>query len=72
MRRLVRPDGAVSPIDDARRQQTRRRGDLAGATLYKVLAEAIGDLVLHHDPSGAVLSASGDAQALFGLRSPRI
>ncbi|MGO8801306.1 MAG: ATP-binding protein [Roseiarcus sp.] len=64
---LVRPDGAVSPIDDARRQQTRRRGDLAGATLYKVLAEAIGDLVLHHDPSGAVLAASGDAEALFGL-----
>jgi cell cycle sensor histidine kinase DivJ len=64
---LVDPDAAHRPVEDARRQQTRRRGDLAGATLYKVLAETIGDLVLRHDPSGAVLSASGDAQALFGL-----
>jgi cell cycle sensor histidine kinase DivJ len=64
---LVRPDAAHPPVEDARRQETRRRGDLAGATLYKVLAETIGDLVLRHDPSGAVLSGSGDAEALFGL-----
>jgi cell cycle sensor histidine kinase DivJ len=65
--RLVEPVATNPPPHDARRQWTRRRGDLAGATLYKVLAETIGDLVLRHDSSGAVLSASGDAQVLFGL-----
>jgi cell cycle sensor histidine kinase DivJ len=65
--RLVEPVATNPLARDERRQWTRRRGDLAGATLYKVLAETIGDLVLRHDPSGAVLSASGDARALFGL-----
>ncbi len=66
--RLVQPVAIDPSPRDARRQWTRRRGDLAGATLYKVLAETIGDLVLRHDSSGAVLSASGDAESLFGLR----
>jgi cell cycle sensor histidine kinase DivJ len=61
------PDAATSPADSPRRRQTRRTADVTGATLYKVLAETIGDLVLRHDPSGAVCAASGDAQALFGV-----
>ena len=65
--RLVEPVATNPSPRDGRRQWTRRRGDTTGATLYKVLAETIGDLVLRHDPSGAVLSASGDAKALFGL-----
>ena len=39
---------------------------VGGAERYAALAGAIGDLVLRHDRSGGVLSASGEAAALFG------
>jgi two-component system, cell cycle sensor histidine kinase DivJ len=39
----------------------------ASATPYDALAKAVGDLVLRHDASGAVLSVAGDCQALLGL-----
>jgi cell cycle sensor histidine kinase DivJ len=45
------------------------RLERAGATGYRTLANVIGDLVLRHDSSGAVLSATGRAQSMFGLDS---
>ncbi len=41
-----------------------------GAARYRNLADAVGDLVLRHDRSGAVLFASRESETLFGL-SPR-
>jgi len=45
----------------------RRRADLEADhnENYRVLADAIGDLVLRHDQSGAVISASAAAEPLF-------
>jgi len=44
-----------------------RRAEDIHAMHYRVLAEAVGDLVLRHDSSGAVISASGGATAQFGI-----
>jgi two-component system, cell cycle sensor histidine kinase DivJ len=44
----------------------RQRGDDLRAMHYRVLADVIGDLVLRHDSSGAVISASGGV-AQFAL-----
>jgi two-component system, cell cycle sensor histidine kinase DivJ len=46
--------------------QSRLRKEEAGGANYRVLADAIGDLVLRHDRTGAVLSASSGAESLFG------
>lgn len=40
-----------------------------GAARYRNLAEAVGDLVLRHDRGGAVIFASHESEALFGLPS---
>ena len=45
----------------------RTRVEQSHVTHYHVLAEVIGDLVLRHDSSGAVISVSGGAGAHFGL-----
>jgi two-component system, cell cycle sensor histidine kinase DivJ len=37
---------------------------------YRVLADAIGDLVLRHDPNGNVISTSGGAESLFQAAAP--
>ncbi|HVB89263.1 MAG TPA: PAS domain-containing sensor histidine kinase [Beijerinckiaceae bacterium] len=50
-----------------RQQAFRDRLERVGAARMDSLSEAMGDLVLRHDRSGAVLSASGDSKALFGL-----
>jgi len=60
---LVHSAARNPQVESARDDSRLKRG----ATPYDALAEAIGDLVLRHDASGAVLSASGSAQALFGL-----
>ena len=45
----------------------RSRMERTGAARLDSLSEALGDLVTHHDRSGAVLFASRDAEALFEL-----
>jgi cell cycle sensor histidine kinase DivJ len=52
-----------------RNRQLRRRLESLAATRYHVLSDAIGDLVLRHNASGEVLSASGSVRALFGLEA---
>jgi cell cycle sensor histidine kinase DivJ len=51
-------------------QQLRGRVARVGAARLDSLSDALGDLVLRHDRSGAVLFASGDCETLFGV-SPR-
>jgi two-component system, cell cycle sensor histidine kinase DivJ len=46
--------------------QARLNKEETGDANYRVLADAIGDLVLRHDRTGAVLSASSSAESLFG------
>ena len=48
-------------------RRARRRVEIANSKRYQVLSDAIGDLVMRHDATGGVISASGDAPALFGL-----
>ncbi len=48
-------------------RRARRRVEIANSKRYEVLSNAIGDLVIRHDAAGGVISASGDAPALFGL-----
>jgi cell cycle sensor histidine kinase DivJ len=43
-----------------------------GAARYLTLSEVIGDLVLRHDRSGAVLFASRESETLFGLSAREI
>jgi two-component system, cell cycle sensor histidine kinase DivJ len=64
---LVHPVATNSQTEPVRDHDRRDRGASAPATPYDALAKAIGDLVLRHDASGAVLSASAGAEALFGL-----
>ncbi len=64
---LVHPVATNSQTEPVRDDDRRARGAPAPATAYDALAKAIGDLVLRHDVSGAVLSASEGAQALFAL-----
>jgi two-component system, cell cycle sensor histidine kinase DivJ len=63
---LVHRVAANSQIEPARDDDRGERGASTPATPYDALAEAIGDLVLLHDASGAVLSVSGGRQTLFG------
>jgi len=51
-------------------QKFRARIERVGAARLDSLSDALGDLVMRHDRSGAVLFASGDSESLFGL-SPR-
>ena len=46
-----------------------REGEIDGAERYAALAGAVGDLVLHHDRSGAVVAANGDAASVLGHRA---
>ena len=67
---LAAPAGAYAALHllgGRRTRQARRRLEFANAKRYQVLANAIGDLVMRHDAGGGVISASGDAPALFGL-----
>jgi cell cycle sensor histidine kinase DivJ len=67
---LAAPAAAYSALHllgGRRMREASRRVEVANAKRYQVLANAIGDLVLRHDAGGGVLSASGDAPALFGL-----
>jgi two-component system, cell cycle sensor histidine kinase DivJ len=48
----------------------RARRERLGAARLHSLSDALGDLVTHHDRTGAVLFASGEAEALFGI-APR-
>ena len=50
----------------SRATETQRRLE---AQRYRVLADAMGDLVLHYDRSGLVLAASGASERLFGIPS---
>ena len=52
-----------------RDRKTRRRLESVASARYHVLSDAIGDLVLRHNASGAVLCASGNVRALFGLEA---
>jgi cell cycle sensor histidine kinase DivJ len=47
----------------------RGRLERIGAARYQTLAGVMGDLVLRHDKTGAVLFASRDCETLFGLQS---
>ena len=53
---------AVAEGSEARNQLDAQR--------YRVLSEAIGDLVLRYDRAGLVLAASGASERLFGIPSP--
>ena len=53
-----------------RQIEQRRKREHIGAARFDTLATAMGDLVLRHDRSGAVLHASQESEALFGV-SPR-
>ena len=57
---------ALHLIAAVRVRRARRRAVIGGAQRYAALAGAIGELVLRHDRSGAVLAANGEAAALFG------
>jgi cell cycle sensor histidine kinase DivJ len=47
----------------------RQRSALAGAARYNTLSAALGELVLQHDRSGAVVVANHAGEAAFGLSS---
>ena len=67
---LAAPTGAYAALHllaGRKMRQTRRRVEIADSKRYQVLSNAIGDLVMRHDAGGGVMSASGDAPALFGL-----
>ncbi|WP_131194267.1 PAS domain-containing sensor histidine kinase [Lichenihabitans psoromatis] len=49
-------------------QRLRDRLHGLGEQRYKVLSEAIGDLLLRYDRAGGVLMASCEAEQLFGIR----
>ena len=51
----------------ARLQEMRRRMAQAGAASYRILTEVIGDVMLRHDRSGAVLYASASCESMIGL-----
>ena len=51
-------------------QALRQRLEQVGAARYDTLVGAIGDLLLRHDRTGAVLYASRESETLFGL-APR-
>lgn len=48
-------------------QKLRARVERLGTARLDSLSDALGDLVMRHDRSGAVLFASGDSESLFGL-----
>ena len=50
----------------SRATETQRRLE---AQRYRVLSDAMGDLVLHYDRAGLVLAASGASERLFGIPS---
>ncbi|THD45820.1 MAG: hypothetical protein E7774_07380, partial [Bradyrhizobium sp.] len=50
----------------ARARGARRKTAADCAESYAALAAAIGDVVLRHDRSGAVIAVSGDATEAFG------
>ncbi|MGD0562437.1 MAG: PAS domain-containing sensor histidine kinase [Roseiarcus sp.] len=58
---------ALHLLGGRRMRLARRRVEIANSRRYEVLSDAIGDLVMRHDAAGGVISASGDAPALFGL-----
>jgi cell cycle sensor histidine kinase DivJ len=67
---LVGPTAAYAALHllgERRIREARRGVEVANAKRYQVLSNAIGDLVLRHEAGGGVISASGDAPALFGL-----
>ena len=67
---LAAPIGAFAAlqlVSGRRMDRVRRRSEISHAKHYQVLSDAIGDLVIRYDAAGGVLSASGDAHALFGL-----
>ena len=65
---LVHPATMSSSIEPAPADEAALRAG-PSATPYDALAEAIGDLVLRHDASGAVLSADGGAEAPLASRA---
>ncbi|MGD0184376.1 MAG: PAS domain-containing sensor histidine kinase [Roseiarcus sp.] len=67
---LAAPAGAYAALHllgERKLRQARRRVEIADSKRYRVLSNAIGDLVMRHDAGGGVISASGDAPALFAL-----
>ncbi|HEY1943779.1 MAG TPA: PAS domain-containing sensor histidine kinase [Roseiarcus sp.] len=67
---LAAPVGAYAALHllgGRRLSRARRRVELSHARHYQALSDAIGDLVMRHDAAGGVISASGDAEAQFGL-----
>ncbi len=58
--------GALA-IGGMRQIEERRRYARVGAARFNTLAGAMGDLVLRHDRSGAVLAASRECETLFSL-----
>ena len=58
---------ALHILGGRRMGRVRRRVAISHAKHYQVLSDAIGDLVIRHDAAGGVISASGDAPALFAL-----
>ncbi len=61
--------GALPFVANARSRFAQRQAETAGAERYAALAGAVGDLVLRHDRSGAVVSANGDAASVFGHKA---
>ncbi len=67
---LAAPIGAYAALHllgGRKVRRARRRVEIADSKRYQVLSDAIGDLVMRHDAGGGVISASGDAPALFAL-----
>ena len=67
---LAAPVGAYAVLHllgGRRIGRARRRVEISHAEHYQALSDAIGDLVIRHDAAGGVISATGDAEALFGL-----
>jgi cell cycle sensor histidine kinase DivJ len=50
-----------------RQLEDRRKYARIGAARFDTLAGVMGDVVLRHDRSGAVLNATGDSEAKFGV-----
>jgi cell cycle sensor histidine kinase DivJ len=58
----------VLAVSAAGLQRLRQRLHAQGEQRYRVLSEAIGDLVLRYDRAGGVLMASREAEQLFGIK----
>ncbi len=66
---LAAPAAAYAALHlvGGRKMRLARGIEIANSKRYQVLSDALGDLVMRHEAGGGVMSASGDAQALFGL-----